>query len=128
MAHTGAARAGVENLTKTTAVEWAENGVRINSVAPGIIYSDTAEQNYGIEGFFDSLVRQIPAWRLGDTSEVSSVVCFLLSPGASYVTGNTVYIDGASHLYSSNYQVEKHSNFQPPNCPTSKVTTPKSKL
>ena len=42
MAHTGAARAGVENLTKTLATEWAAAGVRVNAVSPGIIYSDSA--------------------------------------------------------------------------------------
>ena len=124
MSHTGAARAGVENLCKTLAVEWAESGVRINCVAPGIIYSETAEANYGQSLKFESQISRIPAWRLGDTSEVSSVVCFLLSPGASYVSGNTVYIDGAQHLYRSPYVVEEHSNYPPPHCPT----TPKSKL
>ncbi|KAI6654737.1 Peroxisomal trans-2-enoyl-CoA reductase [Oopsacas minuta] len=128
MAHTGAARAGVENLCKTLAVEWAKNGVRINCVAPGIIYSETAEANYGQKGMFESQLYRIPAWRLGDTSEVSSVVCFLLSPGASYVSGNTVYIDGAQHLYKSTYEVEQHSNYPPPNYPTTEATTPKSKL
>merc|ERR1712210_240183 len=46
MSHTGAARAGVENLSKSLAVEWASDGVRINSVAPGVIYSLTASANY----------------------------------------------------------------------------------
>ena len=47
MAHSGAARAGVENLTKSLAIEWAPSGVRVNSIAPGIIYSDSAVANYG---------------------------------------------------------------------------------
>ena len=46
MSHTGAARAGIINLTKSLSVEWAQNGVRVNSVAPGIIWSATAGENY----------------------------------------------------------------------------------
>ena len=46
MAHTGAARAGVANLTKSLAVEWAEKNIRINSIAPGIIWSASAEKHY----------------------------------------------------------------------------------
>lgn len=131
MAHSGAARAGVENLAKTLSVEWAENGIRINNVAPGIIYSPTATANYGGEGreYFDQNIHRIPAKRIGETSEVSGVVAFLLSPAASYVSGNTIYIDGAQHLYNSTYTVPDHTNYETPYDPiTGTNTPPKSKL
>lgn len=59
MAHTGAARAGVDNITKTLALEWSQNGVRINSVAPGTIYSDTAAKNYPHDVFGEALKLQV---------------------------------------------------------------------
>jgi len=73
MAHTGAARAGVQNLTKSMAVEWAQQGVRINSVAPGsTIYSPTAETNYSSEfAPFEMTRPGVPAKRLGTTFEAS---------------------------------------------------------
>lgn len=72
MAHTGAARAGVENLTRSLAVEWAGAGVRVNSVAPGVIYSPTASANYADEEVapFELAKPGIPAKRLGTTPEV----------------------------------------------------------
>ena len=71
--HTGAARAGVENLTKSLAVEWAADGVRINSVAPGSsIYSPTASANYATDfAPFELAKPGVPAKRLGTTFEVS---------------------------------------------------------
>merc|ERR1719193_1441224 len=85
MSHTGAARAGVENLTKSLAVEWAADGVRINSVAPGSsIYSPTASANYATDfAPFELAKPGVPAKRLGTTFEVSSAVCFLLYAGGS---------------------------------------------
>ena len=70
----GAARAGVENLTKSLAVEWASDGIRINSVAPGSsIYSPTASDNYSTEFSPFELARPgVPAKRLGTTQEVRS--------------------------------------------------------
>ena len=116
MSHSGAARAGVENLTKSLAIEWASSGVRINSVSPGVIYSETAEANYKSLDFdpFEVALERIPAWRLGEVEEVSSVVCFLLSPGASYVTGVTVDVDGGSTLYHCMWNIPKHSKWSPP--------------
>lgn len=108
MSHTGAARAGVCNLTKSLAVEWAESGVRINCVAPGIIFSETAAANYQ-ENIFQALIPQIPAKRLGKPEEVSAAVCFLLSPAAAYITGETIKVDGASSLYSSLFHVPEHT-------------------
>jgi len=112
MAHTGAARAGVENLTRSLAVEWASDGVRINSIAPGVIYSPTASANYGTEfAPFDLAKPGIPAKRLGTVQEVASAVCFLLSPGASFISGATLRVDAGSSLHSPQmWEVEEHTN------------------
>jgi len=100
MAHSSAARAGINNLVKTLAVEWAASGVRINSVAPGIIYSDSAFAHYGeaAEALLDALLPAIPAKRLGTPEEVAGLTAFLLSPAAAYVTGSTVAVGGGSQL------------------------------
>jgi len=100
MGHSGAARAGMENLTHTAALEWAAHGVRVNAVAPGYILSsgfDTYDADFLREllpGFRDS----IPLYRLGEEAEISGAVCFLLSDAASYITGQTLRIDGGSSL------------------------------
>ncbi|XP_069472902.1 peroxisomal trans-2-enoyl-CoA reductase-like isoform X2 [Ambystoma mexicanum] len=78
MAHTGAARAAVDNLTKSLAIEWAHNGVRINSVAP-----------------------------------ISPMVCFLLSPAATFVTGETVKVDAGQSLYHSSWEIPDHDKWEP---------------
>ena len=67
----GAARAGVENLSRSLAIEWASDGVRVNSVAPGVVYSQTASDNYATDfAPFDYAKPGIPAKRLGTTPEV----------------------------------------------------------
>jgi len=114
MAHTGAARAGVENLTKSLAVEWASDGIRVNSVAPGVIYSPTATANYAADSHpFELAKPGIPAKRLGSTMEVSSVVCYLLSPGASFISGATLRVDAGSSLHSPQlWEVPEHQTIQ----------------
>lgn len=109
MGHSGAARAGMDNLTKTAAVEWAASGVRVNAVAPGWIESS------GLDTYPDfvkeqlrSLRHKVPLKRLGSEAEVSSVVCFLLSDAAAFVTGVTVRIDGGAPLYPSTLDVPDH--------------------
>lgn len=97
MTHTGAARAGVDNLTKSLAVEWSRYGVQINSVAPGIIKS-TGLENYPPD-FLKGIEDSIPAKRLGTTDEVAWLTLFLCSPMAQYITGETVYIDGGQRLW-----------------------------
>jgi len=110
MSHTGAARAGVENLTKSLAVEWASDGVRINSVAPGVIFSQTASANYADDfAPLEMAVPGIPAKRLGNTMEVSSAVCFLLSPGSSFISGATLCVDAGGSLHAPQlWQVPDH--------------------
>ncbi|XP_013398339.1 peroxisomal trans-2-enoyl-CoA reductase-like [Lingula anatina] len=109
MSHSGAARAGILNLTKSLAVEWADHGVRINCVAPGSsIYSETAAANYNDPEVFNAIIPLIPAKRLGTTEEVSAAVCFLLSPAAAFITGDTIKVDGGSNLYSSVWVIPDH--------------------
>jgi citronellol/citronellal dehydrogenase len=97
MVHTGAARAGVDNFTKTLAVEWSKYGIRVNSVAPGIIQSSGLE-NYPSQ-LLQGIAEKIPLRRLGTVDEVAWLTLFLLSPMAGYITGETVYVDGGQHLW-----------------------------
>ncbi|WP_109301732.1 SDR family oxidoreductase [Aquimarina sp. AU474] len=99
MAHTGAARAGVENLTKTLAQEWSDFNIRINCVAPGIIESSGLD-NYPkqIQDMFEEAQKAIPLKRFGKVEDVSNAVTFLASSMAAYVTGISLYVDGAQHL------------------------------
>ncbi|XP_054441656.1 peroxisomal trans-2-enoyl-CoA reductase [Pteronotus mesoamericanus] len=111
--HSGAAREGVYNLTKTLALEWARSGVRINCVAPGTIYSQTAFDNYThlTKDTIGRCIQQIPAKRLGVPEEISSMVCFLLSPAASFITGQLVAVDGGQSLKGHAYEIPDHDNW-----------------
>ncbi|XP_062907508.1 peroxisomal trans-2-enoyl-CoA reductase isoform X5 [Mobula hypostoma] len=120
VSHTGAARAAVDNLTKSLAIEWADSGVRVNSVAPGMIFSESAVANYKEHGpqIFRSYVPRIPAKRLGVPEEVAPVVCFLLSPAASFITGETVKVDAGQSLYQSPWEIPNHDRW--PSAPESR--------
>lgn len=99
MAHTGAARAGVENLTKTLSLEWAEYNVRMNSVAPGTIESsglDTYPDQ--VKSFFDQARQANLMGRFGTVEDVANAVSFYASPLSSYISGTTLYVDGLEHL------------------------------
>ena len=97
MAHTGAARAGVENLTMSLAVEWAQFGILVNAVAPGIITS-TGTTRYPPE-IVQRAVAQTPLARAGTVDEVAAAIVFLASPAAQYITGATLRVDGAQALW-----------------------------
>ena len=101
MPHSAAARAGVDNLTKSWAAEWAHFGVRVNSVAPGIIRSSGLD-TYAPE--FRKIVEEMAlknyAYRAGTEEEVSAAVLFLSSSLASYITGQTLFVDGGESIYS----------------------------
>lgn len=112
MAHSGAARAGVVNLTRTLALEWAMSGVRVNAVAPGIVRSSgLAKYPEPVQEMLKEVGREIPAGRLATESEVSAACVFLLGPGAAYVTGETIRVDGASSLYRHPVTFPPHEPF-----------------
>ncbi|MEO1038863.1 MAG: SDR family oxidoreductase [Pseudomonadota bacterium] len=112
MAHSGAARAGMVNLTKTAAFEWARHGVRVNAVAPGWVASSGMDTYGGtVRAMIPYLKQHLPAKRLGSEAEIASAVTFLLSPGASFITGETIAVDGGAPLGSSVWPIEDHNEF-----------------
>eukprot|EP00944_MAST-04C_sp_MAST-4C-sp1_P001516 g1516.t1 len=122
MAHTGAARAGVINLTKSMAIECAHMGIRMNCVSPGIIWSDSAAENYNDPALLSSNAPIVPFKRLGTVDEVSSMITFLSSDAASYISGQNFTVDGGLELVGSLWEVPDHSSQKPfqgdtgPNC------------
>lgn len=109
MAHSGAARAGMYNLTQSAAFEWAKHGIRVNAIAPGVIASSGMDTYGGVvQSMIPYLKNHIPAKRLGSEAEVSSAVCFLLSDGAAYISGIQMNIDGANPLGGRFWPLEDH--------------------
>jgi citronellol/citronellal dehydrogenase len=101
MGHSGAARAGMANLTATAAFEWAHAGVRVNAVAPGWIASSGMDTYGGaMRSLIPKLKAHVPMRRLGLEAEVSGAIVFLLSPAAAFISGVTLQIDGAASLGS----------------------------
>lgn len=115
MAHSGAARAGVVNLTQTLALEWAQYNVRTNAIAPGIIDS-SGLRTYpeAVQAQLANIARETPASRMGTEGEIAASVIFLLSPAAAYISGATLRVDGASSLYRlQGYVIPDHTPWQP---------------
>jgi citronellol/citronellal dehydrogenase len=110
MGHSGAARAGMVNLTKTAAYEWAACNVRVNAVAPGYIASSGLDNYEGpVRALIGKLKDHIPARRLGTEAEVSAAICFLLSPAAAFISGVTLAIDGGAPLGTDLFPLPDHT-------------------
>ncbi len=114
MGHSGAARAGMSNLTATAAFEWAHAGVRVNAVAPGWIASSGMDTYGGaMRGLIPKLKNHVPLRRMGEEAEVSAAMVFLLSPAAAFITGVTLQIDGAASLGSEIFPLGATSASRP---------------
>ncbi len=93
VAHSGAAKAGVLNLTKSLAVEWAP--IRVNAVSPGPIEGTEGMKRLADDlGLRPAIEKAVPQRRLGDPDEIAQACLWLASPGASYVTGTCLVVDG----------------------------------
>ncbi|MCR4537640.1 SDR family oxidoreductase [Pseudomonas sp. 18.1.10] len=115
MGHSGAARSGMDNFTKTAAFEWGCAGVRVNAVAPGWIASSGMDTYEGaFKAVIPTLREHVPLKRIGTESEVSAAIVFLLSPAAAFISGSTLRIDGAASLGSRAWPLHKaHPSSEP---------------
>lgn len=105
MAHATAAKAGVDALTRTLALEWAPDRITVNAVAPGPIPTEGATRAFqaGASGdgpsLDDAMRRTIPLGRMGRPDEIGAMVAYLASPAAEWITGSIFVVDGGSSLW-----------------------------
>ena len=94
-----AAKAGVEAMTKTLALEWARYNILVNAIAPGPIYSPGANRNlWSNQTFRDKVRRGVPLGRFGAVEDVANMAVYLASPAGDYLTGATLVVDGGEWL------------------------------
>ena len=89
-----ASKGGTEALTRTLALEWADRGIRVNSVAPGYFATEMTEGLRGHDRWRSTLLNRIPLQRFGEPDELVPAVLFLVSDAARYITGSTLSVDG----------------------------------
>lgn len=94
-----ASKAGVIQLTKALALEWARDGIRVNALCPGYIETDI-NRDFFLSDAGQNLIRRIPQRRLGRPEELDGALLLLASAAGSYITGATIEVDGG-HLVSS---------------------------
>ena len=97
--HSAAAKAGVMSMTQTLAAEWAKHQIRVNAVAPGPIESPgAAKQLWSKPEDVQRITDMVPLKRWGKPEEIADAVTYLVAPGAGYVTGEILTVDGGSWL------------------------------
>jgi len=93
-AHASAAKAGVDSLTRTLAVEWGPHGIRVNGIAPGPIEGTEGVKRLTNEASRASALTNCPLGRMGTTGDIANAALYLASDAASFVTGTTLVVDG----------------------------------
>jgi NAD(P)-dependent dehydrogenase (short-subunit alcohol dehydrogenase family) len=92
-----ASKAGIQQLTKLLAVEWAEHNIQVNAIAPGWISTDLTaplKDKPELRARYDWVLSRTPAGRFGDPEELAGAAVFLCSPAADFITGQTIAVDG----------------------------------
>lgn len=90
----GLAKAALEQFTRSLACEWAGDGIRVNAVAPWYIRTRRSDEVLADPDYLDGVLERTPLGRVGEPEEVAAVVAFLCLPAASYLTGETLTVDG----------------------------------
>ncbi len=99
MAHSGAGKAGMLNLTQTLAVEWASLGIRVNAVAPGPVNTAGANSRlWADDSARHRVEKNVPLGRMGSSDDCADAVLFLSSPAAGFITGTILTTDGGNFL------------------------------
>ena len=95
----GMSKAALHQLTKNLAVEWAEDGVRVNAVAPWYIRTRRTSDSLADPDYLDEVLLRTPMGRIGEPEEVAAAVAFLCLPAAAYITGECIAVDGGFLRY-----------------------------
>jgi Tropinone reductase 1 len=95
----GMSKAAMHQMTRNLAVEWAEDGIRVNAVAPWYIRTRRTHDKLADPDYLDEVLLRTPLGRIGEPEEVAAAVAFLCLPAASYVTGECIAVDGGFLRY-----------------------------
>ena len=102
-----ASKGAVINLTRSLGASWSDRGVRVNAIAPGWFPSEMTAGWFAVPQFLERFVNEAPMGRIGDPSELAGPLLFLASDASSFVTGQTIMVDGgASAAMGGNYSPE----------------------
>jgi len=91
-------KAAISQMTKSFAREWAPDGIRVNCIGPGSIPTKINEAKYKVPGAEEAMCAKIPMGRRGQRSEIADVALYLASEASSYITGQTIFVDGGLTL------------------------------
>jgi len=88
------AKGAMVHMARVLAVEWANNGIRVNAIVPGRVDTPSRAGSLGEPGYLDMALNRVPLRRFATTEEVAAAVCYLASPEAAYMTGQALVLDG----------------------------------
>ena len=95
----GMTKAALIQLTKNLAAEWANDGIRVNAIAPWYIKTPLAETVLKNKDYFNEVISRTPMKKVGNTEDVSAAAAFLCMPAAAYITGQCISVDGGFTIY-----------------------------
>lgn len=117
MAHSVSARAGVEAMTRTLAIEWAARGIRLNCIAPGVVASSGLKRYPKGLGVLEQIQSLIPLKRLASCDEIAWLIAYLASPAGAYITGQIWTVDGGKELWGDYWPIPDPPDLEPVQVP-----------